>query len=116
MCLYAIPISLDPLSHGLITHRHIIAPLRIMSIQPLPTALVLWHNAVQRIAHVGAHIVVVVLVQAQRARCVLDEEVDEAGLVRLDLRKLFDDVVGDEVGAARARGEGEGFLEPSRTH
>lgn len=81
-----------------------------MPIQRLP--LVLRHNAIQRIAHVGAHIFVVVLVQAQRARRVLDEQVQEARFVLLELRQRVCDVRGDEVRAARARGQGEGFLEP----
>jgi hypothetical protein len=100
--------------HMCITYRHVIAPLRIMSVQPLPTALVLWHDSIQRIAHIGAYIVVVVFVQGQRARCVLDEEVEESGLVRLNLWEFFDDMVGDQIGAACPRGECEGFLKPVR--
>lgn len=42
----------------------------------------------------------------------LDEEVQQAGLVVFDLRELFDDCVGDEVGAPAARGEGKLFLCP----
>jgi hypothetical protein len=84
-----------------------------MPIQARPL-LVLGHNAVQRIAHVGAHIVVVVLVQRQRARRVLDEQRQEARLVLAQLRQLARDDVRDEVRAARARGERELFLEPRR--
>lgn len=42
----------------------------------------------------------------------LDEEVEEAGLIGFYLGELFEDVFGYEVGAARAGGEREGFLEP----
>jgi hypothetical protein len=55
-----------------------------MPIQARPL-LVLGHNAVQRIAHVGAHIVVVVLVQRQRARRVLDEQRQQPRLVLAQL-------------------------------
>jgi hypothetical protein len=43
---------------------------------------------------------------------VLDEEVEQAGFVGLNFGEFLEDVVGDEVGAAGARGEDEGFLEP----
>ena len=42
----------------------------------------------------------------------LDEEVEDADFVLLDLREFFEDVVGDQVAAARAGREREGFLEP----
>lgn len=75
-----------------------------MSIQlPLP---ILRRNPVQRIAHVCPHILVPVLVQAQRAARVLDEQVQQARLVRADLGQFGEDVVGYEVGAACAGGEG----------
>jgi hypothetical protein len=74
--------------------RHIIAPLSIMPIQAL-SLLVLRHNAVQRRAHISAYIGVVVLVQRERAGRVLDEEVQEAGLVALDFGNLLEDLVGD---------------------
>jgi hypothetical protein len=45
---------------------------------------------------------------------VLDEEVEEARLVVFQLGELFEDGVGDEVGAAAAGGEGELLLEPVR--
>ena len=73
---------------------------------------VLGDHPVQRIAHVGAHVLVPVLIEAERARRVLDEEVQQARLVLLDLGELLDDRVGDEVGAARLGGEGELFLGP----
>lgn len=52
-------------------------------------------NAIQRIAHVGSHVLVPVLVQAEGAAGVLDEEVEQAGLVRAQLGEFGDDVVGD---------------------
>ena len=42
----------------------------------------------------------------------LHEEIEHADLVVADLWQLRQDLVGDEVGAAAARGQGEGFLEP----
>lgn len=42
----------------------------------------------------------------------LDEEVQQAGFVVLDLWELFDDRVGYEVGASAARGKGELLLCP----
>jgi hypothetical protein len=91
--------------------RHIITALCVMQVQTL-ALLILRHNPVQRRAHVGAYVFVVVLIQAERARCVLDEEVQQPGLVALDLRQLFQDGVGYEVRAPAARGQGELFLEP----
>ena len=44
----------------------------------------------------------------------LDKQVQQPHLVRPDLRQLLDDGVGDEVGAAGARGEAELFLGPHR--
>ena len=76
---------------------------------PLP---ILGGNAVQSIAHVCAHVVVPVLVEGERAARVLHEEVEHADFVVADFGEFGDDVVGDEVGAARAGGEGELFLEP----
>ena len=91
--------------------RHIIAALGIVPVQAL-ALLVFRHDAVQRRGHVRAHVLVVVLVQTQRARGVLDEEVEEARLVVFQLGELFEDCVGDEIGAPAAGGEGELFLEP----
>ena len=96
-----------------ITYRHIIAPLVIMAIQS-PSLGVLGHNAIQRIRHVGPHIRVVVFVERQRARRVLDEEGQEADFVVSDLRQLLGDVVGDEVRATAARRERKRLLEPGR--
>jgi hypothetical protein len=91
---------------------HIIRALGIMPIQSFLAAWVLGHDAVQRVGHVGAHVRVEVLIERERAGCVLDEEIEESGLVGFYLGELFEDVLGYEVGAARAGGEGEGFLEP----
>jgi hypothetical protein len=43
---------------------------------------------------------------------VLDEEVEQAGFVIFDFGDLLEDLVGYEVGAAAAGGEGNGFLCP----
>lgn len=92
------------------TYRHVILPLSRMPIQiPLP---ILGGNPVQRIAHIRAHVVIPVLVQGECAARVLHEEVEHADFVVADFGEFGDDVVGDEVGAARAGGEGELFLEP----
>jgi hypothetical protein len=76
---------------------------------PLPISR---RNPIQRIAHIGAHILVPVLVQRERAAGVLYEEVEHADFVIAEFGELGQDFVGYEVGAARAGGEGEGFLEP----
>jgi hypothetical protein len=91
--------------------RHIITALSIMPIQPLPL-LVLRHNAVQRRAHVGAYIGVVVFVQRERARCVLDKEVEQACFVGLYFGDGLEDLVGYKVGAAGPAGERDRFLCP----
>lgn len=84
-----------------------------MPIQPLPRVVVLLrHDPVQRIAHVGPDIRVPVLVHAQRAAGVLHEEMQDADPVVLDLWQLRRYLVGDEVGAARPGGHGERSLEP----
>lgn len=73
---------------------------------------VIRRNSLQRISHVRAHVVVPIFVQRQRAARVLHEQVQQANFVVAKLGELGDDFVGDEVGAAGARGEGECFLEP----
>jgi hypothetical protein len=96
----------------ILTHRHIITPLRIMSIQPLPSPFILRHNAIQRITHIRPYILVVILIQAQRAGRVLHEQIQQPGLVVLQLWQRVDDVGCYEVRAAAARRQGYGFLEP----
>lgn len=83
-----------------------------MPIQLLALGPCLGCNAVQRIRHVRAHVVVPVLVQAERAARVLHEQVQQPHLELPDLGHRADDVVGDEVGAARPRREGELLLRP----
>ena len=79
---------------------------------PVHRALrVLWRNAVQRISHILAHSRIGVLVQAERAGGVLDEEVHDTDFEVFELGELASDFVGDEVAAARFGGEGELFLE-----
>ena len=73
---------------------------------------ILGRNAIQRIAHICAHVIVPVLVQRERAARVLHEEVQEADFVGAEFGEFGDDVVGYEVGAAGARGESELFLGP----
>lgn len=82
-----------------------------MSIQAR-AARVLGDDAVQRIAHVRPDVGVVVLVQAERAAGVLDEQREQADAVVRELGQRGCDLGRDEVGAARARAEGERFLEP----
>ena len=53
-----------------------------------------------------------VLVQAQSAAGVLDEQVEQANLVVANLRDRRHDVVGDEVRAARLGGQGKVLLRP----
>ena len=98
-------------NHGLGgKYRHIILPLGRMPIQiPLPIHR---RQPIQRIAHIRAHVVIPVLVERQAAAGVLDEQVQQADFVVAQFGELGGDVVGDQVAAARARGEREGFLEP----
>jgi hypothetical protein len=92
------------------TYRHVILPLRAMPVQiPL---LVVRRNTVQCVAHIGADILVPVFVQRERARSVLDEQVEEPDFVVFDFGQFVDHAVGDEVAASRARGERELLLEP----
>lgn len=95
------------------THRHIIRPLRIMPIHPLPLPppRLLRHDPLQRIAHILPHILIPILIQTQRAARVLHEQVHQADFELFDLRQRVHDLGGDEVGAAAAGGEGELFLE-----
>ena len=90
--------------------RHIITPLSIMPIQA--TLLILRHNAIERITHIGAHILIPVLVEAERAARVLDEERQEPDLVVFELGELLDDRVRYQVRASAARGERKCFLGP----
>lgn len=69
-------------------------------------------NPIERVAHVRADIVIPVLVQGEGATGVLYEEVQHANFVVAEFWEFGDDIVGDEVGATRTRGEGECFLEP----
>ena len=94
--------------------RHIISPLRVMPVDLLPLLPLIRRDPLQRVRHVLAYVLVPVLVEAERARRVLDEEVQEADAVRGDLGELARDAVGDQVGAARGRREGELLLEPHR--
>ena len=81
-----------------------------MAIQiPLPIRR---SNAIEGITHIGTDIIIPVLVQRERTAGVLDEQVQHADLVVADLGQFREDLVGDEVGAAGARGEGKLFLEP----
>jgi len=79
---------------------------------PVQLALpVLRSDAVQSVGHVFADVLVVVLVQAEGAGRVLDEEVHDADFEVFDLGDLARHFVGDEVAAAGFGGEGELFLE-----
>lgn len=49
-----------------------------MPIQSFSVSLILRHNPIQRIRHVGPDIIVPVLIQAQRAARMLDEQVQDA--------------------------------------
>lgn len=69
-------------------------------------------NAIQRITHISAHIVIPVLIERQRTASVLHEEVQHADLIVADLWHFGEDMIGDEVGAAAACGEGEVLLKP----
>lgn len=82
-----------------------------MSIQ---TSLPIFRRqTVKRIAHIFTDIGVPVLVEGEAAGGVLDEKVEEPDFVVFELGEFFRDDVGDEVGAAGFRREGEGLLKPA---
>ena len=56
-----------------------------MPIQPLPLPI-LDHHPIQRIAHIFPNIFIPVLVEAEGAACVLEEEVEEAGFYAGEVR------------------------------
>lgn len=90
------------------TYRHIIGALGRMAIQiPL---LIHRRNAIQGIAHIGANIVIPVLVQRKRTAGVLYEQIQHADFVVADLGDLLEDMVGDQVGAAAASRESKSLL------
>ena len=68
---YTLPLSYSSQD----TYRHIIRPLRIMSIQALPL-LILWRNPIQRITHIGPNIAIPVLVHRQCTARMLQEQVE----------------------------------------
>lgn len=69
-------------------------------------------DAIEGVAHVGADVVVPVLVEAQRAARVLHEQVQQADPVLPDLRHLPRHVVRHQVRPPRSRRQRELFLEP----
>lgn len=96
------------------THRHIILPLSRMPIKrPL---LISGRNPIQGITHIRANIIIPVLIQRECAAGMLHEQIQHADFVVADLGQFGENVVGDQVGAAAAGGEGEVFLEPGRGH
>lgn len=76
---------------------------------PLP---ILRRNPIQGIAHILPNILIPILVKTECARRMLNKQIQQADFVRLDLREVVDDRIGDEVRAPRFRGERQGFLEP----
>jgi hypothetical protein len=98
------------INRGKKTNRHIILPLSTMSIQI--TRLIHRHNPIQRITHILPYILIPILIQRQRAARMLHEQMQQSDLDVAQLRQFGQDVVGDQVGAARARWEREGLLEP----
>jgi len=89
------------------THGHIVRPFRGVTV-----GVALRGDAVEGVAHIGPHILVPVLVHAQRARRVLDEEIDQADFVITDLRELLGDVISNQVRAPRPRRQRKRLLEP----
>lgn len=91
---------------------HVVRALGAVAVELLALGPLLGGDAVEGVRHVGAHVVVPVLVEAERARRVLHEQVEQADLVVLDLGQRVPDVVGHQVRAARPRREGELLLRP----
>ena len=94
------------------TYRHVVPPLGVVAVQLLALLALVGRNALQRICHVLAHVLVPVLVEAERAAGVLHEQVQQADAVGRELRELRRDAVRHQVGPARRGGERELFLEP----
>lgn len=83
-----------------------------MAVQVLAPGAGLGGDAVEGVAHVGAHVVVPVLVEAQRAARVLHEQVQQAHAVLPDLGHGGHHVVRHQVRPARARRQREVLLRP----
>jgi hypothetical protein len=77
--------------------------------RPLP---ILRRNPIKRITHIRPDILIPILIQTQRARRMLHEQVQQAYFIGFQLRQLRCDVLSYEIGAPGLRGEREGFLEP----
>lgn len=83
-----------------------------MPVQVLAFWSSLGRDAIHCIGHVGANVVVPVLVQAQRTARVLDKQVEDSDFVILELWKSAHHIVGDEVRALGLAGQRELLLEP----
>lgn len=66
----------------------------------------------RQVAFIGTVPLLTVLIQAQRAAGVLDKEVEQADFVVSDLGDRRQDVVGDEIRAARLGGQRKVLLGP----
>lgn len=69
-------------------------------------------DPIQCVTHVLADVLIPVFIERERARGVLYEQVQQAGLVLADLGQFGHHGVGNQVAAAGARGKRELFLEP----
>lgn len=69
-------------------------------------------DTIEGVAHVGTDILVPVLIEAEGAAGVLDEEVQQADLVVADGGQLVEDDIRYEVRATRPGRQGEVFLVP----
>lgn len=84
-----------------------------MPVQVTVPALVLGSDAVKRVGHVSPDIAVPVLIQGERGRSVLQEEVQDARFVGLQLRESIFNVICDQVGSARGGRKGNRLLGPA---
>jgi hypothetical protein len=75
-----------------------------------PVGRAFWHRAVEPGIEVGAHFGRGILVQGQRGRGVLNQEVEKADLEVGELWQRAQHLAGDQVDAARARLEADGPL------
>lgn len=73
-CLPPCTLPFLPSSNRKRTYRHVVAPLGVVPIDPLP-ANILGHHTVQCIPHVFSRVIIPVLIQTECATRMLDEEV-----------------------------------------
>ncbi len=94
-------------------YRHVVGALGAVAVQVLAAGAGGGGDAVEGVAHVGADVVVPVLVEGERAARVLHEQVQQPDAVLPQLRlQLLHHVLRHQVRAPRPRRQRELLLEP----